>query len=70
MAMPNVMPDASTRKSRLMVGFPSDTKLFVKSRLPKKLKSAQELSAKGAERKRPAGEIMWRKAVVKAIRLE
>jgi hypothetical protein len=39
---------------------------LAKSRQPTKDRRAHELSAKGAERKRPAGERMWRRAAVRA----
>ena len=39
---------------------------MVNRRQPTKLSRAHELSAKGAERKRPAGEIMCSEAAVKA----
>ncbi len=60
-ATPNSTPDASTNRSRLREFGP---KLFAKSRNPEKVRSAHELSAKGAERKRPAGEIICKAAAV------
>jgi hypothetical protein len=42
------------------------TKTFGEQKHPTKLNKAQELSAYGAERKRPAGEMMCNEAAVKA----
>jgi hypothetical protein len=43
---------------------------LVNKRHPTKLNNAQELSAYGAERKRPAGEIICKEAAVKASHAE
>lgn len=45
---------------------PSNAKLLMNAKHPAKANRAQEVSAYGAERKIPAGEITWRAAVLKA----
>jgi hypothetical protein len=58
-AIPNNMPDRRMRMScpKVLLPFPA-LKLFVKVYMPAKVNSAQELSAWGADRNIPAGEIM------------
>ena len=65
-AMPNDMPDSRTSRSCPTVGWPFEAKLFANKRTPKRVRRAQELSAYGAERKSPAGDIICRKAAVRA----
>ena|SRR6187402_1300702 len=65
-AIPNSTPDISTDRSWFAELGPSWTMLFVKNRQPVKLNREHELSAKGAERNMPAGEMIWIAAVVKA----
>lgn len=65
-AAPNTTPATRTRRSWPVVDVPDEGRLLAKSRQPKKDSRAQELSAKGAERKRPAGERMWRMPEVRA----
>lgn len=60
-AIPNEIPDISTRRSCLIEGRFRDPRLFVNNQQPKKLKRAHELSAYGAERKIPAGDMMCKK---------
>ena len=63
--MPNNMPDNRTSKSCPIVGWPFEAKLFANKSTPEKVRRAQELSAYGAERKIPAGDIICRKAAVR-----
>jgi hypothetical protein len=64
-AMPNDTPDSRTRRSCPIVGCPFEAKLFANKSTPEKVRRAQELSANGAERKSPAGDIICRKAAVR-----
>jgi hypothetical protein len=65
--IPNKTPDRTRRLSCLVdVVCPSKAKLFANAKHPAKANKAQEVSAYGAERKTPAGEITWRAAVLKA----
>ena len=65
-AMLNDMPDSRISRSCPIVGCPFEAKLFANKSTPEKVRRAQELSAYGAERKSPAGDIMCRKAAVRA----
>lgn len=59
-AAPNTTPERRSRISWVIMAVPDWGRLLVKRRLPRKDRKAQELSAYGAERKRPAGDRMWR----------
>ena len=65
-AIPKHTPERSTRKSWLALMGLFPPRLLVNRRHPVKLNNAQEPSAKGAERNRPAGDITCSEAVVKA----
>jgi hypothetical protein len=65
-AMPNDMPDSITSRSCQTVGCPFKARLFANRSTPEKVRRAQELSAYGAERRSPAGDIICRKAAVRA----
>ncbi|THV47127.1 hypothetical protein BGAL_0333g00090 [Botrytis galanthina] len=66
-ASPNSTPEIRTRRSwpKVLLLTP-DPKLFVKRNAPKRVNSAVELSAYGADRNIPAGDMMCRRAVIKA----
>jgi hypothetical protein len=65
-AMPNDMPDVMMNRSCQAAVWPFELKLFANKSTPQKVKRAQELSAYGAERKRPAGDTTCRSAAVRA----
>lgn len=65
-AMPNDMPERKVSRSCHGVDCPFVGKLFANKSTPEKVRRAQELSAYGAERNSPAGDIMCSKAAVRA----
>ena len=66
-AIPNNTPEMRTRRSRLKVLLLAPgPKLFVNRKIPRKVNKAQELSAHGADRNMPAGDMMCRRAVTNA----
>ena len=65
-AMPNDTPERMMSRSWRVVDWPFAARLFANRRRPEKLRRAHGLSAYGAERKIPAGEIICSKAAVSA----
>lgn len=65
-ASPNSKPEPITSKSCVADVDLLTLRLLVNKRQPAKLSKAHELSAYGADRKMPAGDIICSEAVVKA----
>lgn len=65
-AIPNNTPDVKRYKSWVAVDCPPRQRLLTNNKHPAKVRAAQELSAYGEERNKPAGEIIWSRAAVKA----
>jgi len=66
-AIPNKTPDTRTRESLATDDSLVLLKLFVNRRQPRNDKKAHELSAYGADKNNPAGDIMWKAAAAAAV---